>query len=73
MTTTKTKTIGVTRLRDLIIIKKEKDSEFFTSSSDSFIISVPNFAALLKFMLNKSLLSPKVLRGILDEYDNRSC
>lgn len=67
-----TKTIGVTRLRDLIIIKKDRESEFFTSSSDSFIISVPNFAALLKFMLNNSLLSPKVLKGIIDEYENRN-
>jgi hypothetical protein len=67
------KTIGVTRLRDLIIIKKENESEFFTSSSNSFIISVPNFAALLKFMLNKSLLSPKVLEGVLDEFKNRGC
>lgn len=68
-----TKTIGVTRLKDLIIIKKEKESEFFISSSDSFIISVPNLASLLKFMLDKSLLSPKVIQGVLDEYNNRNC
>jgi len=67
-----TKTIGVTRLRDLIIIKKDKGSEFFISSPDSFIISVPNFAALLKFMLNKNLLSPKVLQGVLDEHNCRN-
>jgi len=64
-------TINVTKLNDLIIIKKEGDNAFFLSSSNSFIISISNLSSLLKFMVFRGLLSKKVLEGIVNEYDNR--
>ena len=62
--------IQVFKLDDLetIIIKKNKGSKFFVTTSDSFIISTFNFYALLKFMLFRDLISPKVLEGLLSEY-----
>ncbi len=64
--------IQVLKLDDLntLVIKKDKDENFFVTSSDSIIISVFNFSSLLKFMVFKRILSPKVLQEIVDEYYN---
>lgn len=64
--------INVTRLHDVIIIKKEDSGDFFEVTSTSFIIPSFNFSALLKFMLFRGLLHPKTLEGLLDEYHNRN-
>jgi hypothetical protein len=63
--------IKVTKLHNIIIIKKE-DNDFFIVTKDSFIIPSFNFSALLKFMLFRGLLHPKTLEGLLDEYYNRN-
>lgn len=62
--------IQVFKLDDLqtIVIKKNKGSKFFITTSDSFIISNFNFYALLKFMLFRGMISPKALEGLLSEY-----
>lgn len=62
--------VQITRLNDLntLVIKKSKDSNFFISSKNSFIISIPNLAYVIKFLLFTKLLSPKVIEGILEEY-----
>lgn len=54
--------------QDIFVIKKNRGSRFFITTSDSFIISSFNFYAILKFMLYRGLFSPKVLEGLLSEY-----
>lgn len=61
-------TIKVFKLKNVYIIKKEKDVDFFYTTSDSIIIPTFNFSALINFMLNRGILSPKVLEGLLSEY-----
>ena len=61
-------TIRVFKISDVFIVKKNKSSDFFYTTSDSFGITVFNFSALLSYMLNRGLLSPKVLEGALSEY-----
>lgn len=51
-----------------IVIKKTKESGFFITTSDSIVIDVFNLATLLKFLLFKRIISPKVLEGVLLEY-----
>ena len=62
--------IKVCKLKNLYIIKKEDDCDFFYTTNDSFIIPTFNFSALIKFMLVRELLSEKTLQGVLDEYRN---
>jgi len=63
--------VSIFKLNNTFIIKKEKDDDFFQTTSDSFIVPTFNFSAILKFMLFRELLSPKTLEGILEEYNNR--
>lgn len=60
--------INIFKLNDTLIIKKEKDDNFFYTTSDSFIIPIFNFSTVVKYMLVRGLISPKVLEGILGEY-----
>jgi hypothetical protein len=61
--------LRVSRLGDVIHIKKEKESDFFYSDGSTiFMISLSNLLILLKFLLYKDLVSHKVLEGILSEY-----
>ena len=62
--------VKIYKFKNVYIFKKEKDSKFFFISKDSFIIPTFNFSSILKFMLFRGLLSPKVLEGVLDEYYN---
>lgn len=65
--------VHIMNLRDNILIKKEdENSKFFTSSKTFFLIPVRNFSSLLKFMLFKEIISPKLLEGVLSEYYNRN-
>ena len=52
---------------NLIVIKKEDTNRFFLTTSDSLIISVPNLATLLKYLVKNGMLDKKVLEGILSE------
>ena len=60
--------IKIYKLKNVYVFKKERDSKFFFMTKDSFIIPTFNFASVLKFMLFRGLLSPKVLEGVLSEY-----
>lgn len=51
-----------------LIIRQEKGSDVFLANKDTLIISTPNLAYLVKFLLFRELLSVKVLQGIIDEY-----
>lgn len=62
--------IKIYKLKNVYIFKKENEDEFFSTAKDSFIISTFNFASILKYMLFRGLLSPKVLEGVLSEYYN---
>lgn len=61
--------LRISRIGDNISIKKDKDNDFFYSDGPTiFIISLSNLLVLLKFLLYKGLVSPKVLEGVLSEY-----
>ncbi len=51
------------------VIKKNKGSDFFMTTSDSFIISNFNLFAILKYMLIRGLISSKSLQALVDEYN----
>lgn len=63
--------ISIFKVNNAFIIKKNVDDDFFYTTSDSFIIPTFNFSAILKFMLFRELLSPKILEGVLEEYYNK--
>lgn len=60
--------ITVNKINDLYVIKKNKDSRFFTTGDNTIIISTFNFYALLKFMLLRGLINVKTLEGLVTEY-----
>jgi uncharacterized membrane protein len=60
--------IQITNLDNIIIIKKPSDSQFFITADNSIIIPMFNLSAILKFMLIRKLMSPKVLEGVLSDY-----
>jgi hypothetical protein len=62
--------ISVVRLENVFIIKQEKSANFFTTTEDSIIIPTFNFSALLKFLLYRGFISPKMLEGLLSEYSD---
>jgi len=61
----------VTFLKELntLVIKNEEGRGLFISTSDSLIISIPSLANLLRFLMFKGFISPKVLVGLLEEYN----
>lgn len=52
---------------NVLVIKLTQGSRFFISTKDSFIISVPNLAALIKYLVKGGFISIKVLEGIMSE------
>ena len=62
--------VTVFKLKNTFIIKKDRHTDFFYTTSDSFIIPSFNFFSVIKFMLFRKLISPKSLEGILEEYYN---
>ena len=71
---TKAKII-INKVNDLIVMKENSPygspDVFFLGGEGTFIISIPNLASLLKFLLFKGFLNSKVLEGVLNEYYNR--
>lgn len=63
--------LKVTKLANMnILVIKQTEGNFFVSTRDSIVIDIFGLSALLKFLLFSQMISPKVLRGILEEYDN---
>jgi len=62
--------INIFKLENVFIVKKNKGSDFFFTTNDSFSIPTFNFFSIIKFMLFRNLINPKSLEGILDEYYN---
>ena len=52
---------------NVLIIKLAEGSGFFLSTRDSIIISIPNLALLLKYLVKGGYISIKVLEGIISE------
>jgi hypothetical protein len=51
-----------------LVIRQEDGKEVFLANKDTLIITTPNLAYLIKFLVFRELLSTKVLQGIIDEY-----
>lgn len=62
--------IRINKINDVLIIKRNLDSGMFITTNDSIIIPIFELSALLKFLLIREFVSPKVLEGVLDEYYN---
>lgn len=60
--------IRIYKLYDTIIFNKSDESDFFYANGTMFSIPITNFSTLIKALLYKGFLSPKVLEGILSEY-----
>lgn len=52
---------------NVLVIKLTPNSKFFISTKDSFIISIPNLATLIKYLVKGGFISIKVLEGIISE------
>lgn len=53
-----------------LVIKQSGDKRFFVATSDSIVIDIFGLSSILKFLLISGILSPKVLEGILEEYNS---
>ena len=51
-----------------LVIKNEEGRGLFVSSNNSLVISIPNLASLLKFLILHGFLNVKVLEGLVEEY-----
>jgi len=62
--------LTVTRIEHLntVVIKQLEGKGCFISAPDAIVISIPNLAYILHFMVMNDYMSPKVLEGILEEY-----
>lgn len=53
-----------------IIMRQRDGRDFFIAANDSIVISVDTFAYIIKFLIDNSYISPKVLEGILEEFNS---
>lgn len=60
--------LSVKKIFNNLILRQESGQEFFISTSDSIIISIPKLSTLLKFLVLNNFMSIKVLEGIVQEY-----
>lgn len=56
---------------NLLVLTQDKDHVFFVGTPNKIVISIPMLSSLLKFLVFNSYLSPKVLEGILSEYNTK--
>lgn len=52
-----------------IVIRQDLGRGFFISSPSSIVIGIDTLAFILKFLIDNEYMSPKVLEGILEEYN----
>lgn len=52
---------------NILVIKLVPGSKYFLPTTDSVMISIPNLAALIKYLVKEGYMSKKVLEGILSE------
>jgi hypothetical protein len=53
-----------------LVIKQDVERAFFIASPTSIVLSIGTLAFIIKFLLDHDLVSPKVLEGILEEYNS---
>lgn len=53
-----------------ILVIKQEGGKFFIATRDSIVIDIFGLSSLLKFMIFNGLISPKVLEGVLEEYNS---
>lgn len=53
-----------------IIVIKQSGGNFFVSTKDSILIDVFGLSSILKFLLMSNIISPRVLEGVLEEYNS---
>lgn len=64
--------VNIYVMNGYVTITKEQESDFFSSHKNYFSIPLFNLAVLLKFLLARGLMSPKILEGVLSEYYEES-
>lgn len=52
-----------------LLVIRNISGRLFTLSDDSIMVSVPNLAALLLYLVRSKMISKKVLEGILSEIE----
>jgi hypothetical protein len=52
------------------IVIKQSGGNFFVATRDSIVIDIFGLSSILKFLLFSNMISPKVLEGILEEYNS---
>lgn len=55
---------------DVIVIKKENEDRFFRTTPNSILINRQGFITLLNFFVKNNIIDPRVLIGILEEYNS---
>lgn len=50
-----------------IVIRQIDGKDFFISTKDSVIISIPSLVFIIKFLIVNKLMDKKVLEGLLEE------
>ena len=53
-----------------IIVIKQSGGNFFVSTKDSIVIDIFGLSSILKFLLFSGMMSPRVLSGLLEEYNS---
>jgi hypothetical protein len=53
-----------------LVLRQKEGRDFFIAANDSIVISVDTFAYIISFLVENSYLSPKVLEGILEEFNS---
>lgn len=61
-------TLSVKRILNYLVLKQEGGQQFFISTPDSVVISIPKLSTILKFLVLNNFMSIKVLEGIVQEY-----
>jgi len=60
--------LSVKKILNNLVLKQENGREYFISTPDSIIISIPKLATILKFLVINNFISIKVLEVVVDEY-----
>jgi len=61
-------TIKYIKPLNTLVIKNEIGRGLFITTTNSLMISIPNLATLLKFLVFNGFLNVKVLEGLMEEY-----
>lgn len=65
---TKLKVFKIPHMNTIVI--KQSGGNFFVATKDSIVIDIFGLSSILKFLIFSGMISPKVLEGILEEYNS---